>query len=140
MTLNDITILQSVGHQIGCHSFKHDVLSLLHSVELENDFKQCELYRHHYNTTLYSYPFGGKSETSASVFAMCKKYQYSGAFVNEEMNESSPYTINRISLNNEKNKYFIEAKLCGFEAFLKKVSHYFRGFYDNKRLLFKMAK
>lgn len=124
MDSSDIIELKSMGHRIGCHSFQHDVLSLLSSEQLDSDFLRCALYSNIFDSNLYSYPFGGKSEVSPSVISMCKKYGYSAAFTNCEGDSDDVFAIGRASLGNVTDKYCIEARLSGFEGFLKGVSRF----------------
>jgi len=121
MTVEELNSLKEMGHKVACHSFKHDILSLLSDEQLEHDFLMCQRYSKEYNINFYAYPFGGKDEISPNVIKMCKKYGYSAAFVNNEMGNQDSYTLGRISLDNQMDKYFIEARLCGFEQALKKI-------------------
>lgn len=128
MTDEDLNRIKKMGHKLGCHSFKHDILSLLTDVQLEYDFSMCALYSEKYNTTVYSYPFGGKNEVSDKVITQCKKYGYSAAFLNDDIDNQDHFSLGRISLDNLKDKYFIEARLSGFEKYLKKFLKKFHGF------------
>lgn len=121
MTVEDLDQIKKMGHKIGCHSYNHDILSLLNDEQLENDFSMCSSYSIKYNSNLYSYPFGGKEEVSPAIITKCKKYGYSAAFLNYEPENSDNYSLGRISLGNLKDKYFIEAKLSGFERYLKNL-------------------
>ena len=121
MTVKELDEMKKMGHKLGCHSFKHDILSLLTEKQLEHDFLMCSFHSDKYNTNLYSYPFGGKNEVSANVISKCKKYNYSAAFLNYETNSQDIYALGRISLGNKTDKWFIEAQLCGFEKFLKEL-------------------
>lgn len=119
MNPSELEAIKTMGHSLGCHSFKHDILSSLNDDQLVEDFSQCESYSQKYNTHLYSYPFGGKSEVSPTVISACKKHHYSAAFLNYLPDREDGFSIGRISLGDLNDKYFIEAKLCGFERFLK---------------------
>jgi len=119
LSIKELTEMKDMGQLLACHSFKHDVLSKLNRIDLENDFNACDDFRHMYNSNYYAYPFGGNTEVSADVISMCKKYGYSAAFSNFDSNTNNTHYIGRISLDNLNNKYHIEAKLSGFEKFLK---------------------
>ena len=122
MNPSELEAIKKMGHSLGCHSFKHDILSLLSDDQLEEDFTKCAAYSSRYNTRYYSYPFGGKSEVSPTVIRACEKYQYSAAFLNYlPDHEEGSFSIGRISLDNLNDEYFIKARLCGFERFVKKV-------------------
>lgn len=121
MTAAELDKMKILGHKLGCHSFRHDILSLLDEEALEEDFEECASYAKNYNTRLYSYPFGGESEVSSSVINTCKKHGYDAAFLNYQPKQEGCFTIGRISLGNLTDKYAIEARLCGFENFLKWV-------------------
>ena len=119
MSPSELETIKTMGHSLGCHSFKHDILSSLSDDQLGEEFSKCESYSEKYNTHLYSYPFGGKSEVSPNVINMCKKHHYSAAFLNYVPDREDAFSIGRLSLDDLNDKYFIEARLCGFERFLK---------------------
>lgn len=121
MSAADVEQMAAMGHLIGCHSFKHDVLSKLSETELAADFDKCQRHRSKYNTGLYAYPFGGPAEVSPSAIAACRQNGYSFGFLNYEPRYESLWTIGRICLGNCSERLFIEAKLCGFEQALRKV-------------------
>ena len=121
MNPSELEAIKKMGHGLGCHSFKHDILSALSDDQLEDDFTKCESYSQKYNTRLYSYPFGGKSEVSPKVISACKKHHYSAAFLNYLPDREEALSIGRISLDDLNDKYFITARLCGFERFVKKM-------------------
>lgn len=122
MNPSELEAIKRMGHSLGCHSFKHDILSLLSDDRLEEDFRKCEAYSSRYNTRYYSYPFGGENEVSSTVISACRKYQYAAAFLNYVPDhEEGELAIGRISLDDLNDKYFIEARLCGFERFVKKI-------------------
>ncbi len=122
MSLSEIEKMKSYGHKIGCHSMRHDILSLLEEDELDSDIAQSEKYLGTlFNTKIYSYPFGGEKEVSQYTIKQVSKSKFSSAV----MNISTPhfnygtYAIPRFSLPNTSNKYIIDAKLSGMEYFLK---------------------
>jgi peptidoglycan/xylan/chitin deacetylase (PgdA/CDA1 family) len=119
MSIKELTEMKNMGQLIACHSLKHDILSKLNKLELKNDFESCDHVKHMYNSNYYAYPFGGNTEVSDEVIEMCKEYSYSAAFSNFDSNTSNVYFLGRISLDNLSNKYHIEARLSGFEKFLK---------------------
>ncbi len=121
MSSDEIELLKKGGHKIGCHSYKHDILSLLTDEQLEHDFLICKSYSKKYNSNYYSYPFGGIDEISQKVIEKCKENHYSAAFLNYENKNKDIYSLGRVSLGNKSNKYCIEAQLCGFENMLKKI-------------------
>lgn len=115
----EIEEMKAMGHLIGCHSFKHDILSKLSASELEEDFKKCDRYASQYNTTAYAYPFGGPVEVSPDVIRACQKSKYPLGFLNYTPRNENASMIGRISLANADERLFVEAKLCGFEQALR---------------------
>ena len=69
MSADDINALKAMGNKVGCHSFRHDILAKLDSIQLDKDFANCARYAATYNTSIYSYPFGGAREVSPAVIA-----------------------------------------------------------------------
>jgi len=120
MKPSQLETLKAMGHGLGCHSFKHDILAKLTNDQLENDFKKCEFHSGQYNSRVYSYPFGGEAEVSAEVVNACKKHNYTAAVLNYSPDTEDDFSIGRISLDDLNDKYFIYARLCGFEHFIKK--------------------
>ncbi len=122
MNPSELEAIKMMGHSLGCHSFKHDILSSLSDDRLEEDFRKCEAYSSRYNTRYYSYPFGGENEVSSAVISACRKHQYAAAFLNYVPDhKEGELAIERISLDDLHDKYFIEARLCGFERFVKNI-------------------
>ncbi|MDX2345531.1 MAG: polysaccharide deacetylase family protein [Legionella sp.] len=126
MDTDALNALKKMNHKLALHSYKHDILSLLDDGGLEQDFKQCALHAKQYNINYYAYPFGGGAEVSSKVIKKCEEYGYKAAFMNYKNENETKYSIGRISLANFSNKYRIEARLCGFEDFLKKIRSTFR--------------
>ena len=93
MTVSELNQLKEMGHKLACHSFQHDILSLLNDEQLEHDFLMCERYSKEYNSNYYSYPFGGEDEISPNVVNVCKKYAYSAAFVNFKTHNKDKYFL-----------------------------------------------
>lgn len=119
MNDSDIQMLKNQGHLIGCHSLNHEILSQKSVEELKNDFLECEKeIGKLYNTRLYSYPFGGRSEVSEKVIERCEESSFTSAVMNCE-DGSSEYAISRISLPNISNKFEIYAHLSGLKGFLE---------------------
>ena len=122
LTQDQLFKMKNYGHKIGCHSIHHDILSKLGYADLESDIKESEYYLDSlFNTNIYSYPFGGVNEVSKKVIQQLKKSKFSNAMVNisEPLFPYNKYAIPRISLPNSSDKYLIDAKLSGFEYFLK---------------------
>ncbi len=121
MNLDELNQLKEMGHKLACHSYKHDILSLLDEEKLEHDFSICSMYSKEYNINYYSYPFGGEDEISEHVLNACKRHGYLAGFVNYKNHNADLYSLGRISLDNLVDKYCIEARLCGLEFFLKNL-------------------
>jgi peptidoglycan/xylan/chitin deacetylase (PgdA/CDA1 family) len=121
LSAGDVNALKASGNKVACHSFRHDILSKLDSAQLDADFVRCAAYSETYNSNIYSYPFGGVKEVSPSVIRACEKYGYSGAVLNYDCSPGNRFAMGRISLGNLVNRYFIEARLSGFERFIKRV-------------------
>ncbi|MCX7121858.1 MAG: polysaccharide deacetylase family protein [Gammaproteobacteria bacterium] len=127
MKYNELKKLILSGHVVAAHGWDHKPLSTLPIDEQEKDFFLCKSYADKYcNSRLYSYPYGGKEEVSTDTVQLCEKYGFSSAYMNNGnrlniADEDENYQLPRISLPNTKNKYILEAKLSGFELFLKKL-------------------
>lgn len=117
----DLEAMKRQGQKLGCHSWRHDILAKLSEDELDLDFAECRKLKSRYNTRLYSYPFGGPPEISASVIAKCKQQGWDAGFANYPTDNRDRFELGRISLDHLNDKYFIEARLSGFETFLKKA-------------------
>jgi peptidoglycan/xylan/chitin deacetylase (PgdA/CDA1 family) len=117
----NIALMKADGDQIGCHSYNHDILSKLSPTELQQNFERCEPHRENYNVDWFSYPFGRENEVSGQVVERCKAFGYSAAFMNVNRESEDSFRVARINMPNSVNKALIHAKLCGFEALLKKV-------------------
>lgn len=111
------------GHMIGAHSVSHDILSKISFEDLQDDFKNCEKYLQIvYNTNVFSYPFGGTNEVTEREVNLCQASMFSAAFINIPVSNSrSMYEIGRICLGRETNRYVIEGRLSGLDAFLRKL-------------------
>ncbi len=121
LSIDELESMRKKEHVLGCHSFKHDVLSLLDDQQLEEDFLNCKQHEQHYNSSFFSPPFGGEAEVSTNVINKCKQYGYTAVFLASEEGAASHYTIKRRSLNNIDDRYLIHAKLSGFESAFKKM-------------------
>lgn len=121
LSADEVNALKVRGNKVGCHSFRHDILSKLDGAKLDSDFARCARHSAIYNSSIYSYPFGGVQEVSPSVIRACENYGYSGAVLNYDCSAGDRFSVGRISLDNLVNRYFIEARLSGFEKFIKGV-------------------
>lgn len=124
MSAGDIEDLIRRGHRVGCHSYGHDVLSRLSDTALADDFARCEAaVGRIYNCDLFSYPFGGPNEATEREWIACRNSRFRCAFMNVEAvrgdRACATYAAPRMSLPNTGDHYVIEAKLSGFEKFLK---------------------
>lgn len=117
-----LELMKQYGHKIGCHSIYHDILSCLTEEELQNEMQQCGTYLGTlYNTSVYSYPFGGEGEVSKQVIHSLQKQKFICAFVNisKPHYPYNTFALPRFSLPNTSNIYELDAKLSGLEYFLK---------------------
>lgn len=127
LELNDLEILAEDGHLVGAHSWSHRPLGSLPLEMQEEDFLACKSYSSKYcNSSIFSYPFGGIREVSPLTTQLCEKFGFSTAYMNIStspawVDVNTNYTLPRISLPNEKNKYLLDAKLSGLESFCKKI-------------------
>jgi peptidoglycan/xylan/chitin deacetylase (PgdA/CDA1 family) len=111
------------GHSIGCHSWRHLPLSLLSDEEMREDFAKC---RHlAFNCPAYCYPFGGPAEVDDRVMSACMEAGFKYGLLNVPTSPfgESNFAVTRISLPQTTNRYVIEARLSGLEAFLKRMTH-----------------
>lgn len=122
----DLKMLSRQGHLVGAHSWGHQPLSTLPLELQKEDFSTCALLSSKYcNSKLYSYPFGGIEEVAPSTARLCAEYGFNAGYMNMPVAPEWPgvdakFTLARFSLPNESNKYLLDAKLSGFEAFCKK--------------------
>lgn len=121
--LNDeeILVLNDAGCRTACHSYKHDILSLLTESQLNADFQQCHEHRARYNSDWYGYPFGRPEEVDARVVEKCREFGFSKAFLNRDTKSDDPFQFPRINMPETSDKILIYAKLSGFERLLKSV-------------------
>jgi peptidoglycan/xylan/chitin deacetylase (PgdA/CDA1 family) len=120
MDIADMDTMMGSGHKLGCHSWHHDILSKLSEKDLAYDFAECGHYKARYDTAYYCYPFGGPDEISATVIAKCKQQGWDAGFTNYPTDSRDRFELGRLSLDGLIDKYFIDARLSGFENFLKK--------------------
>ena len=125
---NELADLKKDGHKIAAHSWDHKPLATLPIEDQEKDFELCQTYAKKYcNLKWYSYPYGGKKEVSIDTMRLCKQYGFSEGFTNvptplfDESSVEKNYQISRINLPNIYNACILNAKLSGFECFLKKI-------------------
>jgi len=135
MTSQDLLKLISSGHIVAAHSWDHRPLSILPIKEQEQDFLLSKTYSDKYcNSKLYSYPYGGKEEVSPDTIQLCKKYGFEAAYVNDIFThwpkEDSCFQLARMSLPNHCNIYILDAKLSGFEFFIKSFIRKILGIMD----------
>ena len=119
LTSQQIEVLKTDGHLIACHSKTHSVLSKLTEEDL---VKELEVGSSNiYNSTYFSYPFGGYHEVNEAVIDKLEKSPFSHSFMNiwSFKNINNSHMINRLSLPNTKKKYIIHAHLSGLYYFLK---------------------
>jgi len=124
MDHEQISGLKSAGHLVGAHSLNHLILATLDKSALADDFSKCAKgIGSVYNTEVYSYPFGGEEEVSPPVIEQCEGSEFSMAFMNSEQGHrqrpSSPFAMARMSLPSSTDRFLIDARLSGVEAFLR---------------------
>jgi len=116
----DLALMKQRGHKLGCHSWRHDIMAKLSVEDLALDFAECGKYQSRYNTAYFCYPFGGPQEISETVIAKCKQQGWDAGFANYPTDNNNRFELGRISLDDLTDKHFIEARLSGFESFLRK--------------------
>jgi len=127
LTSDDLETLVKDGHLVGSHSWSHRPLGRLPLAVQKEDFSKCMSFVNKYcNSLLYSYPFGGVQEVSPLTAKLCAEYGFSAAYMNipespEWFDVNTNYTLPRLSLPNESNRYLIDGKLSGFELFCKRI-------------------
>lgn len=117
----EISALSGAGCRTACHSYKHDILSKLTDIQLEDDFQRCIEHRGRYNSDWYSYPFGRPQEVDIRVVDKCRESGYSMAFINTDASSDHKFGLSRINMPDTDDKILIYAKLSGFEALLKSM-------------------
>lgn len=131
MKQENLLSLIEAGHIVASHSWDHRPLASLPIEAQEKDFALCKTYARKYcNSDSYSYPYGGVCEVSPKTAALCKKYGFSSGYMNSIFSPNwqhidSHYQLPRLSLPNDSNIFFIDAKLSGFEFFIKNLLGYF---------------
>lgn len=127
MTSEDISALRDCGHLIASHSWDHRPLSTLSQAEQEKDFTLSRQHADQFcNTLLYSYPYGGLNEVSETTAQLCRKYGFLCGFLNISVSPNwkdvaSEFKIPRMSLPSHSNIRALDAKLSGFEFFVKRL-------------------
>ena len=122
LTSLQINDLKADGHLVACHSKTHSVLSKLTKKQLDDELEICvSNLSKIYNSTYFSYPFGGHSEVNKSVIDTLEKSPFSHSFMNiwSFKNSNNSHTIDRFSLPNTKKKYIIHSHLSGLYYYLK---------------------
>jgi peptidoglycan/xylan/chitin deacetylase (PgdA/CDA1 family) len=122
LTLEEIDVMKSKGNKIGCHSVHHDILSKLDDEALVEEIRTSEGYLETlFNTKIFSYPFGGKEEVNRRTIHQLERSRFSHAFMNIDVPDFAygRYALPRMALPNTSDPYLIDAKLSGFEYFLK---------------------
>jgi peptidoglycan/xylan/chitin deacetylase (PgdA/CDA1 family) len=124
MRSDDLARLRRVGHLIGCHSWDHRPLASLSDADMRADFEACDAHKELFNVAAYSYPFGTVDEVDGRAIHLCKSFGYRVAVSNRlRLDERDPMALPRESLPQETNRYVLEAKLSGLEAFIKRITH-----------------
>ncbi|MDE6237997.1 MAG: polysaccharide deacetylase family protein [Muribaculaceae bacterium] len=122
LTLDEISQLKRNGHKIGAHSINHEVLSLLPSEKLKQDFQYCGAQINKlFNCSLYAYPFGHKRHVSIECVKECASSGFSAAVMNEYVPDETPYTISRMNIIRYTSRYEIDAELSGFKQWLRNI-------------------
>lgn len=127
---NDIDTLIAQGHSIASHGWDHRPLGTLDKTAQLDDFQHSSKAAKQYcNSTLFSYPYGGTEEVSHISAQLCQDHGYTAAYMNTEFPPKWPeinheYLLPRLSLPNTMHVPVIDAKLCGFEQWLKAVRHF----------------
>lgn len=126
----EVQDLKDRGFKIGGHSMDHDILSVLSSDELSDDFQIVSNYIGSlYNIDLYAYPYGHPKQVSRKVIQECRRSGFTHAVMNEEYIENmTEYTLPRMSINSLTDRYEIEAKLSGFISMCHKLRIVLYGF------------
>lgn len=129
MTTAELEELSGRGHQIACHSYRHDILARLSDAALDDDFRRCEeALGRIYNCASYAYPFGGAAEVTERERQACRRSRFESAFLNVDLSDAEGgkpadrYAMPRITLPDTSDRYVIEAKLSGFESALKALA------------------
>jgi peptidoglycan/xylan/chitin deacetylase (PgdA/CDA1 family) len=122
LSKEQITALKADGHLVACHSKKHSVLSKLSEDQLNQELEYCQLNLSLiYNSTYFSYPFGGHDEVDEKVVNKLENSAFTYSFMNiwNYKFTKSDSKIERFSLPNTKRKYIIHSHLSGLYYFLK---------------------
>jgi len=127
LTIRDLDEMRARGHRIGCHGWDHKPLSTLRAEFVSEEFDRCrERVPEYCSCSEFSYPFGGEAEVSSMVAKACRRANFSHGFLNVEKVPSSlsvmgQYALGRVSLPRESSPYLLDAKLSGFERFVKQI-------------------
>ena len=117
---DEIASMTAVGHKIGGHSVRHDILSLLKPNELKADFNQCSSkVGEIFNCDVYAYPFGHYRDVSENCMTECERSGFKYAVMNEWVDGHNDYKLSRINISGYTSRYEVEAALSGFTQWLK---------------------
>lgn len=114
--------MKSKGHKIGAHSANHKRLSDMSSEELQEDICLCSsmLYET-YNTNIFCYPFGSRSDINEKVINIIKNegFDSSFAYSNNPIKEGyNNYFMPRMFLPDTDDKDTIDLILSGAKHFM----------------------
>ena len=125
MPKNAIEELKAYGHKIGAHAKTHGPLTGLSNQALEDEIRSCaDKVGNVFNTTVFSYPFGGLLEVTEREINCVKKHGFTHAVTNinnptPSIQHADPYFIPRMSLPNTSNTAEIAFYLSGAKYFLQ---------------------
>jgi peptidoglycan/xylan/chitin deacetylase (PgdA/CDA1 family) len=129
LSVQDLKEMRSSGHRIGCHGWDHRPMATLAPQTVTDELTRCwEKLGGYCNCEEFSYPFGGVTAVSPAVAAACQKAGFSHALMNtsvipDQFANLSRYAITRLSLSRSCSPHVLDAKLSGFENFLKRRLH-----------------
>lgn len=117
ITREDLNEMKKKNHKIGAHSVTHSIFSRMKTEDLEEEIKCCSrLLGDVYNTKLFAYPYGGKSDIPTEAEKMLSRNGFSSALAygNSDVEGGySEYYIPRIILPDTDDADVIDFILSG---------------------------
>ena len=120
-----IAEMQAWGHRFGAHGRTHKIMALLDDETLEKEVAACSAqFGARLNSSVFSYPYGGRREVTPRVVACVKAHGFTRAVSNVndppdgEMQYSAMF-MPRFALPNTATPYILSFVLSGAKYFLQ---------------------
>lgn len=117
--------MRAYGHQIGAHGYTHRVLALLDDAALEQEIAACAAQiGTRFNTSAFSYPFGGVRDVTPRVVACVQAHGFTRAVsnINSPLTGELRYSalfLPRFALPNTASRHLLSFILSGAKYFVQ---------------------